>query len=129
MIQEDFVSFETARLLKKKGFSERCAHYYEGTNMWRHYYDEVLPNKPIYECPTIQLALKWLREKGLYILVDFDVDYDEGENGCRKYHTPEWYYNVYLLCDGTQITDNGVSVESCEKAYEEGIKYCLENLF
>ena len=28
MIQEDYVSFETAKLLKEKGFDEECQKYY-----------------------------------------------------------------------------------------------------
>jgi hypothetical protein len=33
MITEDYVSFETAKLLKEKGFNERCNRVYQGPNL------------------------------------------------------------------------------------------------
>lgn len=29
MIEEDYVSFEIAKLMKENGFDERCTHYYK----------------------------------------------------------------------------------------------------
>lgn len=75
MNKEDYVSMEVAKLLKEKGFNEKCNHYW-----WRHdnetrldsynfrftkewievnnnCYDEVLL------APTLYEAVKWLREK------------------------------------------------------------------
>ena len=48
-IGEDYVSFETAKLLKEKGFDQSCATYY-------------LKDKQVYAAPTQAMAMKWLRE-------------------------------------------------------------------
>ena len=77
MITEDYVSFETAELLKEKGFYEFCPYSYS----------TFFPNSPhfgvtdlrkgsmkhqIY-APTLQMAMKWLRrEYGLHCSVDYD---------------------------------------------------------
>lgn len=62
MITEDYVSFETAKLLKEKGFEGRMHTFYteEGTEIESSY---VVPSNffPIYR-PTLQMAMKWLRE-------------------------------------------------------------------
>lgn len=61
-IQEDYVSFEVAKLLKEKGFDQNCATYYLDGQVWRHYHGEVIPkSKQIYAAPTQAVAIKWLR--------------------------------------------------------------------
>jgi hypothetical protein len=72
-ITEDYVSFEIAKLLKEKGFNAKCSTYYASD-------DEIagLPitrdfnNHGIYlSAPTLQTAMKWLREeKNLYIYIE-----------------------------------------------------------
>ena len=69
-ITEDYVSFEVAKLLKEKGFDERCGTAYTTAEgypirvMGSTYslvknsdYDEFH-----YSMPSQSLALKWLRE-------------------------------------------------------------------
>lgn len=77
MITEDYVSFETAKLLKEKGFDEPCSHIYRNDGMHLYCGDArltTLTNTEIDEpqdwvsetftcaCPTLQMAMKWLRE-------------------------------------------------------------------
>ena len=79
MITEDYVSFETAKLLKEKGFDETCrafwkvwdnhtticdcspSHLFEycHNSMLEQYNDDEELN---IACPTLQMAMKWLRE-------------------------------------------------------------------
>ena len=145
MITEDYVSFETAKLLKEKGFEGRMHTFYteEGTEMESAY---VVPSNffPIYR-PTLQMATKWLQE-ALHILVIPNYEYE-----CDD--TP-WCYKIFMLEeDGKpqRVAIKGVSYDkdnnstehivgyrdyersyedysTKEKAIEEGIKYCLENL-
>ena len=105
MITEDYVSFEVAKLLKEKGFDEECQKYYGDYK---------------YPCPTLQMAMKWLREvHGIDIPIDirFWTD-DEGVD------VKSWRYTVYHT---DEIEDFGQS-DTYEEAAEAAVKYCLENL-
>ena len=134
MITEDYVSFETSKLLKEKGFDEKCLHYYEDN---RHYDEDIkfsnwcnieYSNSEIgrrFTCPTQAMAMKWLREvHNLHCCIDYDfvlgwycqitslketVEYDNLE--MKHYHLNK---------------DNSFS--SPEEACEAAIKYCLEHL-
>ena len=68
-IIEDFVSFEVAKLLKEKGFTEECVYLYDRYKESESYHirhtggtcnDEEYPYE--YSMPTLQMAMKWLRE-------------------------------------------------------------------
>ena len=75
-MNEDYVSFEVAKLLKEKGFDWSVNHYYNkfgnfnntyGT--WENYSDLV--GELMISAPTLYIARKWLREtKGIYIWVE-----------------------------------------------------------
>ena len=135
MITEDYVSFETAKLLKEKGFDAECDYFYAdgelvrargGACNWN--YGETLYTDYKNECsaPTLQMTMKWLREEkkiGIDINTNFSLD---GDN--------KWYYE-YGFCIfqlfGTfktfaQCDYNGY--KTYEEACEAGIKYYLENL-
>lgn len=119
---EDYISFETAKLLKKKGLSMPfdskewiCCMYDENGNIhWGIYYENW------YFRITLQMAMKWLREvHKLYINIwadpkdvesnDFDIIFRaQVYNGTSNYGTYE--FSTY------------------EEAAEAAIKYCLENL-
>ena len=64
MITEDYVSFETAKLLKKKGFNEDCYTCYLIDEI--QHYDYESRNRDLIEgvisAPTLQMTMKWLRE-------------------------------------------------------------------
>jgi hypothetical protein len=142
MIIEDYVSFETAKLLKEKGFDEKCFQYYMIYAKWdgvpfqdyaiefRRLYSEDEPlinskglkcfseerNKhSVFSAPTLQMAMKWLRkEHGLFIRITEDI------TGSIF----EWsiYQKNYGCRMFTYVED------SYEKACETAIKYCLEDL-
>lgn len=103
MIEEDYVSVETARLLKEKGFDpdEYEVHY----DPYNHQEYEI----------THQMARKWLRRvHGLFIRITEDM------TGTVY----EWsvYQKNYGCKASTYVED------SYELACEVAIKYCLENL-
>ena len=146
MITEDYVSFETAKLLKEKGFDERICHWYDD--------EEFLhKNTGVYLCnsaelderitaPTLQMAMKWLREvHNILLLVDYIYE-------CTN---TSYVYKIYWLGEngkpervpiiGMSLKDNKEHIvayrdyklsykdyATYEEAAEEGIKYCLENL-
>ena len=77
MITEDYVSFEIAKLLKEKGFDVECDYLYidgkvvraqggacnwnKGETLFADYKNEC-------SAPTIQTAMKWLREAHHYFI-------------------------------------------------------------
>lgn len=126
MIEEDYVSFEVAKLLKEKGFDEPVMYHFtpDGTQrkfQQAFYRDDVAQ-------PTLQVALKWIREQGFYINVDIDVDYDEDERGTKWYREPAWDWVVFRIGDREQMSDDGALYATYEQAAEVAIKWCLENL-
>lgn len=94
IITENYVSFETAKLLKEKGFDERTICKYAGEGgITERYYDDyrervlsfdwkegyliepLIEPKEQYEiigdtisAPSQAMVMKWLREKGIIIM-------------------------------------------------------------
>ena len=136
MITEDYVSFETAKLLKEKGFDEDIDLWYDenGEMLFQRKYDinrdwRVRANLEVYECPTLQMAMKWLREvQALNIYArgvwkDVEVQYGDWEPAVVGY---EWF--VESLIDDTYSKTSIEPFLTYEEACEAAIKYCLENL-
>lgn len=134
MITEDYVSFETAKLLKENGFGGECMSMYltpkphsgmgnpneakiapHGRDS--HYYDGYL-----YQCeaPTLQMAMKWLREEHkLYINIWADPKDAENDN-----------FDIIFRAQVYNGTSNYGTYEfsTYEHACDASIKYCLEKL-
>ena len=123
MITEDYVSFETAKLLKEKGFDGECIGYYWDMDKTfgihyelLSYSDGNLRNELIL-APTLQMAMKWLREvHNLWCEISW-----EGKG--------LWCMEVFSLIDEEFMPGSIVhEIKSYEEACEAAIKYCLENL-
>jgi len=117
MITEDYVSFETAKLLKEKGFNWNTDKQYNLDKIVSEYNitDRSRYPERYLDAPTIQMAMKWLREvHKIFISIQQHIDmsyvwysYEDGApKGCDR----ESHNNTY------------------EEACEEAIKYCLKNL-
>lgn len=126
MITEDYVSFETAKLLKEKGFNCKCNKCYayfadDDIRVLNLEYSKLaqLLIEDRYPYVTPQMAMKWLREtQGLYVtirtmFIEKKVMYDSVIQYIKnnKHNT---------------ITDEN-SYNKIEEATEAVIKYCLEN--
>ena len=136
MITEDYVSFETAKLLKEKGFDEATNRYYNAqcdqirtvsdTFMW-HWNNEEFVKRVLMDgaiaIPTLQMAMKWLREeKKLNCIID--VSFNQNGNGETEYYFSVWENKPpYDL-----LRESPQTFSTYEKACEATIKYCLENL-
>jgi hypothetical protein len=118
-ITEDYVSFETARLLKEKGFHEDCKCQYGkgGSISWTSCNNG---NVTTFARPTIQMTMKWLSEKH-NLFIQITVDFSDGAY-------PMYDVCVVDLARCNSIIVNGYNRYSCEEAIEAGIKHCLENL-
>lgn len=117
MIQEDYVSFEVAKLLKEKGFEQhKCQHSYNSKGVFK-WSDNLDPYE--YSAPTHQMAMKWLRE--VYNII---IEPESVWNGKK------WEYQLFIVTP--QNADSPYYEHNPYKSYEEcveaAIKYCLKNL-
>lgn len=131
MITEDYVSFETAKLLKEKGFDESCECLYDTENNdvsivngWMEISNSELEEREFvcYSAPTLQMAMKWLREeKKLNCIID--VSFNQNRNKGTEYYFCVWENKLPydLLRESIQ------TFSTYKEAAEAAIKYCLEN--
>lgn len=124
MITEDFVSFETAMLLKEKGFNEKCTHYYKNE---KYLVDSGYANIHSYTnsnlveeftAPTLQMVMKWLREVyNCFISIEIRLIVPNKLIWCYKYYnTKKGYCRI------------SSQYKTYEEACEAAIRYCLKNL-
>ena len=124
MITEDYASFETAKLLKEKGFDEIC---YLGYNKNGEYVPTsnrtnsqiIQPDFCFICCPTLQMAMKWLRE--IYSLEIYPY-HDFPKAGDK------WWFEIIKYPNSVSEHESETAYNTYEQACEEAIKYCLENL-
>ena len=124
MITEDYVSFETAKLLKEKGFDEKCSSVWrftsnspKGKGKWILYSYSMADEDSICN-PTIQMAMKWLRETHNIDIIINVSSKDESDNK-RKY--------TYAIVSKWFVGTDNVK-RTYEESCEAGIGYCLEKL-
>jgi hypothetical protein len=130
MIQEQYVSFETANLLKEKDFPQNpymCNTAYTPKGKLSNNAKSFVHNYELFEAsgikplsysmaPTQAMAMRWLREvQNLHIWVEPNTS---NENMFDAHVAKKYCYRVWA----------GVGYPTYEEACEEAIKYCLENL-
>ena len=121
IITEDYVSFETAKLLKEKGFDKN----YPLIPCYREDNGEFIDipttldtiNYCFIPAPTLQMAMKWLRKAHG---IDIIIEISDPSVKNRKYYCMIW--------DGNNKAHILDLFNSYEETCEEAIKYCLENL-
>lgn len=127
-ITEDYVSFDTAKLLKEKGFDEYCGYYSSDGEYWG-YCTYNHRGKDYISAPTLQMAMKWLREVHNKIIVP-GISLDDRTSGTiNHYIVGIWYIpenNGGAFCYTSPTPYEGYP--SFEEACESGIRYCLENI-
>lgn len=128
MITEDYISFDTAKLLKDKEFNIPLLTFYitdeerkESDFQIMAFTDDKIDNNYSDHCylaPTLQMAMKWLREIHdcpIEILWNWDAD-----SQCS-----DWYFVHHMELKPLPRIQY---YETYEEAAEAAIKYCLENL-
>ena len=157
MTQEDYVSFETAKLLKEKGFDYVSLYCYEekGINdillvilsapLSNSDLDNTIEPHKCYSAPTLQMAMKWLREThSILLVVDYDYECTDTSYFYKIYRLGEHGKPESVAVKGVSYDKDGNPTEhiafyrdyersygdygAYEEACEAGIKYCLENL-
>ncbi len=134
MITEDYVSFEIAKLLKEKGFDEKCLMAYIDGELF-NYYDSDFPSEyelendgsEVIDAPTLQMAMKWLRKAHNIHIAIVPCEVGPGVMDYTyilyKIDTENFIFKN-LEIQGRANTDKMSAPKTCEAA----IKYCLENL-
>ena len=129
MIEEQYVSFETAKLAKEKGFdiptrygfSERRSLVRVDTS------DNWNQDKELYSRPTQSLLARWLRENyGLFIEITIDFMRLITEDNPTKYY-PMYYYKIINLKNSSYV-NNRHEYYSYEEAMEDGLQEALKLL-
>ena len=122
MITEDYVSYEVAKLLKEKGFDEYCYKFYDYNS--KEIYKETLhccnSRSDDYSAPTLQMAMKWLREvHNIFIEIGVSIDL----NG-------DYHFGYTILDKECKYVRRGYTFFdwSYEDAVEAALEYCLEIL-
>lgn len=136
MVKEEYVTFETAKLLKEKGFSEKCTACY---------HEEITPRfelisgrvnycnprfqkfkmKPPVNAPTQQAAMRWLREMHNIIPLVLTGGYS---------YEPKLYYWFRIdtfkneKWEDAVYREDDIDYSTYEEACEAAILYCLKNL-
>ncbi len=141
-ITKDCCSYEVAKLLKEKGFPQEYDIYHSMVYNEEDYEDEYEVQRMVLEtrlvkagtlssypvgvpepkcyCPTLQMAMKWLREeKGIAIIPVISSVLDN----------KKFLWDIKIVVAETYDTySQGWVYEKQEAACEAAIKYCLENL-
>lgn len=136
-ITEDYCDFETAKLLKEKGFDIGVRYYYQKIDDDITYHIGDFRNWNVYDMwysmPTLQMAMKWLREVH-NIVIGVNV-LNENNKGNTDYSNPDrwWYFWEFTDTKGVykeELQPDPLSNEysTYEEAAEAAIKYCLEKL-
>ena len=127
MITEDYVSFETAKLLKEKGFDEIC---YLGYNKNGEYVPTsnrtnsqiIQPDFCFICCPTLQMAMKWLREV-------CNIEINVSMSALNSDNSREYMFNIFFTNERyLEPSKTKTGFKCYEEAAEAAIKYCLTNL-
>lgn len=131
-LTEDYISYETAKLLKEKKFGWKCNTVYlefEDDRIELRYEDKALYQEqtkvrycvPALLAPSLYNVMKWLREMHKINIVIGVASDDNNLYSLWKFDI--WNGNYSIIWGDKQEKFN-----SYEEACEAAIKYCLENL-
>ena len=120
MIEEQFVSFDTARMLKEAGFDVPCtSQYSEGKCIWNVGYPENFNQDEFgYSRPTQALAARWLREAHHYVV-------------CAWYSAEheKWFYahgNLDNMMFDEEYSISDFIYDSYEQSLEAGLREAIK---
>lgn len=121
ILSEDYCSYELSKLLKEKGFNWNC-HKYDFED-WEKRHSTITSIRPYnfneddkcISIPTHQMAMKWLREKDIDVIIMPLFKLKEGRIYCYEIHS-----------DNTGVRTG--QFKTYEEAVEAALKYVLENL-
>lgn len=117
-IEDEYVSFETAKMLKKAGFDWYTKNYYNYKGDFRYSINSTDWNKVGYleyhSAPTLSFAARWIREK-----YNFNISVLWDNEKCC------YYEFVQKMTDKDYRVSSSGYYPSYEEALEEGINVVL----
>lgn len=140
---DEIVSFETAMLLKQKGFNEPCSYYYEDNDLYKlGYYhgdgtgfarnnssinDRLLCEEMQCTAPTQSLAQKWLRETRN---ITFNANPHSNDGKIIyvvtiKVISSNKYIDFNVMMD---TSNKAIMFDTYEDAIESGLRHCLKSI-
>lgn len=130
MIEESYVCFDTAKLLKEAGFDVPTVRYYHkdgsmsamSLDAQRHL-SKIYKDIDTYPLPTQALAARWLRE-----VHDTFVKMERVGNFDGKEFRFYWSYSLISVSTACLKSISGGRYDSCEEALEAGIVQVLERI-
>ena len=131
-ITEDYVSYEIAKLLKEKGFDKDINRRFSPHFVYNNDGRFSGPSWDTeYNAPTLQMALKWLREvHNIHIQVlRYPAKIKKGSES-NKYSKP-WYYQYSNLTEIDGIDTEFIGMDeydTYEQAVEAALLYVLKDL-
>ena len=128
MLEEDYCSFEVAKLLKEKGFDEPCIRHWDCDDHSLYGYNDIpISNSELqaneyngFSAPSQSMAMKWLREEH-NIFIQISAVLQDQPFGLH-YRPSIQDYHAYARYD------NFNEYVTYEEAVEAAIKYSLKNL-
>ena len=142
-MEDEIVSFETAMLLKEKGFNEPCSYFYEDNELCKLCYYQgdgtgfARNSSPINDrlsceemqctAPTQSLAQKWLRETR-NITFNANPHSNDGEIiyvVTIKVISSNKYIDFNVMMDAS---NKATMFDTYEDAIDAGLKYCLKSI-
>lgn len=127
-MEEQLISFETAKLAKEKGFNEECYSYFTNTKEIKRIINFTISNDEI-DCfsskgfnsiclaPTQSLLQKWLRE---VYHIDVLVFHKHRLKGTTW--TSEVHFNDHLRYTNHDYENDYTYEEALEQALQEALK-------
>lgn len=123
MVEEQYVTFETAKMAKEKGFNESCKCFYEKVLdkviKWECNGGIISTLRDEFLCPTQSLLARWIREKH-----NIHID---------SYPNASGYLYYINKTNGTLVYDSnfdgpndGGAWNSYEEAMEVGLQKALK---
>lgn len=144
-IQEDYVSLETAKILKEKGFDEPTAGFYgskrglciggsllyNSINNRVNFVNDLLKvqfEDVIAAAPTLYEAQKWIRDRhNLHIDVGLYGDYSTDADGNKVDEHQYWAFDIYYTTNIiNHIFDCEGGYDTYEQALDAGIREALK---
>lgn len=120
MIEESYVSFDTAKLLKEAGFDVPCFNQYtdRGTVWHCDCPENFNKSQCATSCPTQALAERWLREVHHYaVCVWYSAEHEK------------WFYahgNLDNMMFDEEYSISDFIYDSYEQALEAGLKEAIK---
>jgi hypothetical protein len=125
-MQEQLITFETAKLAKEKGFDFKVykeEKIYDKLGYLLKPEDEVFPNVEYFPAPTQTLLQKWLREvHNLYV----DSYHDLTSDGKSIQYYTSWGFLQQKDIDGNQNVNGWYDEYNDYKTYEEALEIGLQ---